>query len=599
MVGRKFLQFGLAFLFFITVWMKSTLPSPGQVNDTLSNTERDINPVRQHHNLKPLHDGKLSEINNVNPPVEILSVQDLRSSFLELEEMFPKHITSDHDFHLNVNLSNTIGLVREPIDNRHEQCMSIKYETRSLPSASIVIVFYNEIWSVLLRTVTGILLQSQPHLIKEIILVDDASTLGFLGEPLDTFIRKTPKTRIIRHATRKGLIQTRMTGARAATGDVLIFLDAHIEVSKVWLEPLLDYLKENPRTLATPVVDTISADSFKWLYVKDIFSLSAFTWDMVSLWVTMPDDMKTSRSSEISPLTMYTIMGCAMAVNRKVFMELGAWDEGMPSVWGGENVEIVWRYWLCADGVKIVPCSRVAHLIRGRLPFKITTSPEKNYQRVAELWMGDYLPFYYAAVHNRYQLSEAEKKDLEDRKQLMASLHCRDFRWYFDNVLRDMFNPWRNATLQGQLENAELGSCLSVGPEGLIETTHCNQFNRRMYFRYTYDKRIFHNSSHCLMPRNDDGPLRMASCTSTATEQEQWNMTQDVLPEVRGMASSRPSWVRNKYALVRIESNKSGVRKCITGTKTSQGTIVAQPAQCEPNKLHAHWYITYDMDFSI
>ena len=581
------------------MWMKHSLPSPGQENDTLYNTEREIGPKPPHHNIKPPHGDKLSEINDVNPPVQILSVQDLRSSFLEIEKMFPKHIISDHDFFINVNLSNAIGLVREPIDTRHEQCKPIKYDTHSLPSASIVIVFYNEIWSVLLRTVTGILLQSPLHLIKEIILVDDASTLDFLGEPLDTFIKKNPKTRIIRHATRKGLIQTRMTGARAATGDVLIFLDAHIEVSKVWLEPLLDYLKENPRTLISPVTDTISADSFQWSYLKNMFSLSAFTWDMISVWINMPNDMKTSRSTEISPLTMYTIMGCAMAVNRNVFKELGAWDEGMLSVWGGENVEIVWRYWLCADGVKVIPCSRIAHLSRGSLPYKVPESPRKNFQRVAELWMGDYLSFYYASSHTRYQLSEAEKKDLEGRKQFLATLNCRDFRWYFDNILRDMFTPWRNATLQGQLENVEWRKCVSVDHQGLIETTDCTQWNRRIYFYYTYDKRIFHNNSHCLIPRNDDGPLHVAACTSTATDQQQWNMVQDVLPEVRDMASRRPSWMRNQYALVRIESNKSGVRKCITSTQTGQGAIVAESAQCEPSGLHAHWYMTYNMDFSI
>jgi len=48
----------------------------------------------------------------------------------------------------------------------------------SLPSASVIIIFYNEPWSVLLRTVHSVLSGSPPHILKEIILVDDHSEEG-------------------------------------------------------------------------------------------------------------------------------------------------------------------------------------------------------------------------------------------------------------------------------------------------------------------------------------------------------------------------------------------------------------------------------------
>lgn len=47
-----------------------------------------------------------------------------------------------------------------------------------MPTASVVIVFVNEGWSTLLRTVHSVLNNSPPELIAEIILVDDYSNKG-------------------------------------------------------------------------------------------------------------------------------------------------------------------------------------------------------------------------------------------------------------------------------------------------------------------------------------------------------------------------------------------------------------------------------------
>ena len=41
--------------------------------------------------------------------------------------------------------------------------------------------------------------------------------------------------RILRSTQRLGLIRAKLMGADAATGDVLVFLDAHCEVNKQWL----------------------------------------------------------------------------------------------------------------------------------------------------------------------------------------------------------------------------------------------------------------------------------------------------------------------------------------------------------------------------
>jgi polypeptide N-acetylgalactosaminyltransferase len=42
-----------------------------------------------------------------------------------------------------------------------------------------------------------------------------------------------------------GLMRSRLVGAAAATGETMTFLDAHIEATEGWLEPLLTEVNYN------------------------------------------------------------------------------------------------------------------------------------------------------------------------------------------------------------------------------------------------------------------------------------------------------------------------------------------------------------------
>ncbi|KAG8139673.1 hypothetical protein E2320_002418, partial [Naja naja] len=74
----------------------------------------------------------------------------------------------------NLMASDIIALNRSLPDVRLEGCKTKMYPD-NLPTTSVVIVFHNEAWSTLLRTVHSVINRSPRHMLEEIILVDDAS----------------------------------------------------------------------------------------------------------------------------------------------------------------------------------------------------------------------------------------------------------------------------------------------------------------------------------------------------------------------------------------------------------------------------------------
>lgn len=125
----------------------------------------------------------------------------------------------------------------------------------NLPKTSIIIVFHNEAWSTLLRTVYSVIDRSPRQLLEEIILVDDNSDRGkknyihylyfificiqfiftfclldFLKDTLDEHVKNLQvSTKVLRSRKRIGLVNARLLGANNAKGEVLTFLDAHCE----------------------------------------------------------------------------------------------------------------------------------------------------------------------------------------------------------------------------------------------------------------------------------------------------------------------------------------------------------------------------------
>ncbi|CAH1259388.1 GALNT1 [Branchiostoma lanceolatum] len=367
----------------------------------------------------------------------------------------------------SVLVSDIISLDRKIPDQRHKLCLQEEYPT-DLPQASVVMIFYNEALSVVLRSLHSVVSQSPPHLIGEIILVDDCSDKPDLMFPLEAHISTNSKLRnkvkVLRNPKREGLIRSRLKGVQKAQGPAVVFLDSHIECTPGWLEPLLARIRKNISTVACPVIDHIDTKTFAYEQLR--FLAGGFTWDLNFIWIYVNKEEMARRKSPIDPVRCPVMAGGLFAIYKDYFQHIGAYDPAM-EIYGGENVEMSLRVWQCGGRVETVPCSRVGHIERTNKPYLSVRSNdtkdiniEVNKARVAEVWMDQYKRYLYARQPNLKNISHG---DISERQALRKRLGCKSFQWYLENVYPDrlehtvengFFRAW------GELRNVHTGLCL-------------------------------------------------------------------------------------------------------------------------------------------
>nr|XP_022907709.1 polypeptide N-acetylgalactosaminyltransferase 35A-like [Onthophagus taurus] len=338
----------------------------------------------------------------------------------------------------NILISKRLSLHRNIPDTRNKLCKNITYPI-NLPSTSVVICFYNEHFETLLRSVHSII-DRTPKYLKEIILVNDFSDIEHLHDNLKSYIDKTFKSNVKLYKTekREGLIRARMFGARQAKGDVLVFLDSHIEVNVDWLPPLLARISENKSNIAIPIIDLINPDTFA--YSSSPLVRGGFNWGLHFKWENLPTGTLSKSDDFIKPIKSPTMAGGLFAVDRNYFVEIGEYDAGM-NIWGGENIEMSFRVWMCGGKLELIPCSRIGHIFRHRRPYGSPDGQDTmlyNSLRVAHVWMDKYKDYF---LHEKPEAKTLDYGYIDSRKQLRKELHCKNFEWYLQNVYPELTLP--------------------------------------------------------------------------------------------------------------------------------------------------------------
>ncbi|XP_065320085.1 polypeptide N-acetylgalactosaminyltransferase 1-like [Gordionus sp. m RMFG-2023] len=377
-----------------------------------------------------------------------------------------KHIISKYWSANQFNLlaSDIISVDRNLSDVRSNKCKNIIYDSIS-SQASVIIIFHNEAWSTLIRTIRSVINRSPRRLIHEIILVDDASDREFLGQTLELFIAELEiMAKLYRMPQRSGLVASRLLGAEKANSEILIFLDSHCECTPGWLEPLLDRINSKKNVVICPVIDVIKDDTFEYsLGLPNTWG--GFNWKMQFRWYNSKIRTNKKRLTYDTP----TMAGGLFAIRKDYFQAIGTYDDEM-TIWGGENLELSFRVWQCGGSIEIHPCSHVGHVFRKNSPYTfpggVMPNLNRNLARLIEVWLDSYKNFAYFISPDikifKYLTNISSRIDLKNK------LHCKNFDWYLQNIYPENYFP-NNYTYFGKIIQKNTNLCLNakVGINGL------------------------------------------------------------------------------------------------------------------------------------
>uniref|UniRef100_A0A3B4ZMK8 Polypeptide N-acetylgalactosaminyltransferase n=1 Tax=Stegastes partitus TaxID=144197 RepID=A0A3B4ZMK8_9TELE len=427
----------------------------------------------------------------------------------------------------NVFLSNRLPLDRKIPDTRDGRCLRKKYP-KDLPTVSVVLIYINEALSVIQRAIRSIITHTPKKLLKEIILVDDCSTYNDLGKKLQDYIDLIHKERPglikkVRHRRQMGLSQSRISGWEHATADVVVILDAHIEATEGWAEPLLARIKMDRTVVVSPVFDKVHFDD---LHVEPyVASSHGFDWALWCMYESFSSDwLKVEDYSQ--PGKSPSVMGI-FAADRRFLGEIGGLDGGM-TIYGGENVELGIRVWLCGGSVEVVPCSKIAHIERSHKPYApdLSNAMKRNALRVAEIWLDEYKKNPFIAWNVPLENHGIDIGDVSERKKLRERLKCKPFKWYIDNVYPSL-ETWDNLLGYGVLQNSFIkGSCVDQGPvPGNIPVLYECHFQEPQYCYYNTDSEIIiglikshkYNTNRCLVDPGAGSTPTLHECQMAKT----------------------------------------------------------------------------------
>jgi glycosyltransferase involved in cell wall biosynthesis len=165
---------------------------------------------------------------------------------------------------------------------------------------------------------------------------------------------------VVQHDESLGVSPSRADGVEVATGDVLVFFDAHVKPENDCLARLmLGIERTDGNAVVVPMVMQFDTDT--WL--SDA-SLRGFGYELTldrcgGRWLEL-GEMRQRRLGDEAYWESPTVVGCSVAVHRGAYHDIMGFDSLMRT-WGMEDVDFGIRAWMTGHAVLCDPVARVGH----------------------------------------------------------------------------------------------------------------------------------------------------------------------------------------------------------------------------------------------
>uniref|UniRef100_A0A673MW11 Polypeptide N-acetylgalactosaminyltransferase n=1 Tax=Sinocyclocheilus rhinocerous TaxID=307959 RepID=A0A673MW11_9TELE len=387
----------------------------------------------------------------------------------------------------------------------------------NLLTSSVIIVFHNEGWSTLMRTVHSVIKRTPRKYLAEIVMIDDFSNKVHLKERLEEYIKQwNGLVKLFRNEKREGLIQARSIGAHEATlGQVLIYLDAHCEVGVNWYAPLVAPISKDRTVCTVPLIDAINGKTFtiepQGGGDEDGFARGAWDWSMLWKRVPLNSKEKQKRLTRTEPYRSPAMAGGLFAIERDFFFELGLYDPGL-QIWGGENFEISYKV------------NFYFKLLQHIYP----TSAVCNYVRVVEVWWDEYKDYFYASRPETLTLAYGDTSSL---KKFREEHRCKSFKWFMEEIAYDipLHYPLPPKNVEwGEIRGFETSYCIdSMGHTngGNVEIGPCHRMGGNQLFRINEANQLM-QYDQCLTKGEDGTAVIITHCN--LNEHTEWRYFKDL-----------------------------------------------------------------------
>ena len=215
-----------------------------------------------------------------------------------------------------------------------------------LPPVSIIIISKNEGHN-LKQTIEHLAI-AKTDIAYEIIVVDDGSVDSSVN-----FLQKYENIKVL-PTNGVGPAQARNLGSKSASGEIYIFLDAHIIPRHNWLDDLLIRFEIQDVTAVAPILGAFNPSHPDVYGVKLDKKLQPY-------WVTQP-------ITEFSPIP-FAGAGC-LAVRAQTFKALNGFDNGIKGI-GYGDIDFCFRLWMFGFNIYLEPSVRILHHFRKSKPYKV------------------------------------------------------------------------------------------------------------------------------------------------------------------------------------------------------------------------------------